>query len=167
MTTKPARRRLDLLTLNDIRSEVQRLQSGAQMAGNWTLAQIFNHLEMAFRFSLDGFERSTVVSELVRLTIGRLFRYMMLERRYIPTGAPLPKHLQPPLGTPALEEAQRLLAAIDRFERTPNEHIVHPILGRFTREQWIVYHCVHCAHHLSFAIPLPAAEAVGTPGSHG
>ena len=29
----------------------------------------------------------------------------------------------------------------------------HPFLGSLTREEWLQVHCIHSAHHLSFAIP--------------
>jgi hypothetical protein len=29
----------------------------------------------------------------------------------------------------------------------------HPLLGRLSPSQWERFHCLHCAHHLSFAVP--------------
>lgn len=29
----------------------------------------------------------------------------------------------------------------------------HPVLGALTKDEWTQFHCMHCAHHLSFAVP--------------
>ena len=33
----------------------------------------------------------------------------------------------------------------------------HPFFGPLTRAEWTRLHCIHCAHHLSFALP-PGGE---------
>ncbi|MEJ7639889.1 MAG: DUF1569 domain-containing protein, partial [Singulisphaera sp.] len=29
----------------------------------------------------------------------------------------------------------------------------HPLFGSMSRDEWIRYHAIHCAHHLSFVWP--------------
>ena len=43
---------------------------------------------------------------------------------------------------------------IERFRSSPGPFDAHPLVGRMTPRQWEQFHCVHCAHHLSFALPL-------------
>jgi hypothetical protein len=42
------------------------------------------------------------------------------------------------------------LARLDAFE---GPWPAHRLLGPMTRDEWRQFHCIHCAHHLSFAHP--------------
>ena len=61
--------------------------------------------------------------------------------------------LVPPSGLDDREQAELLRAALARFAWHADPFPDHPYLGRLTREEWIRFHCLHAAHHLSFAVP--------------
>lgn len=145
------RRALSYRSLDEIRTDVRLLvDSPHRTVGKWTLPQILSHLCLAFTGSVDGFP-GPVAPWFVRLTIGNIARWSMLGPRYIPEGAPLPKKLHPPLDLDLQKEWKRLLDCMDRFEKA-TQFPAHPLLGKMTRDQWHVYHQVHCAHHLSFVV---------------
>jgi hypothetical protein len=78
-------------------------------------------------------------------------------RRYVsPDGleAPIPA-LVPPPDRDARTEADALRAEIHRFLEADGPLPAHPRLGPMTREEWTRFHCMHCAHHLGFAVPGP------------
>ena len=69
-----------------------------------------------------------------------------------------PGHLAPKSAEDAAA-VDALLSAIAAYRsRTDPLHPI-PLFGRLPRETWDQIHLIHCAHHLSFAIPVPAAVA--------
>lgn len=42
---------------------------------------------------------------------------------------------------------------IARFAAFAEPLPAHPHLGPMTRDEWGRFHCLHCAHHLSFVVP--------------
>jgi hypothetical protein len=53
----------------------------------------------------------------------------------------------------AAEGAADLRQAVAHFQAFRGPFDEHPMLGPLTPEQWTRFHCIHCAHHLSFALP--------------
>ena len=51
------------------------------------------------------------------------------------------------------EEAERLRQAITYYRASPGPSVPHVLFGPMTRPEWDRFHCIHAAHHLSFAIP--------------
>ena len=43
--------------------------------------------------------------------------------------------------------------AIAHYEASPGPVVPHRLFGFMTRQEWDRFHCIHAAHHLSFAIP--------------
>jgi hypothetical protein len=143
------RRELAFASLDEVMPEVERLMAGHVTVGRWTLGQICNHLATVINWLQEGGPDSTLqtVSEAIRQ---RFFR-----RGRFPEGveAPHPSLLPKP-GLDARTEAEALREALDRFVSATEPFAAHPILGPLTREEWTRFHCMHCAHHLGFAIPL-------------
>src|SRR5213075_3152284 len=100
----------------------------------------------------DGFP-GPAAPWIVRKTIGAAALRLMLISRRIPRGMPLPRAYRPREGLDAHSEAQAFRAAVERFASSHEPLAMHPLVGRCSRERWERYHCIHCAHHLSFAIP--------------
>lgn len=153
----PEPRLLSFNSLNEVMPEVDRLLAGHVTAGTWTLGQILAHLAAAVRMTDAGpggpgpaaAERSEVLKR-------RFFR----SGRF-PQGieAPHPALIPAPDADPR-EQAEVLRKALARLDSAPGPFPDHPVLGPLDRDEWIRFHCIHCAHHLGFAIP-EAAQRVG------
>ena len=76
--------------------------------------------------------------------------------------APHPK-LIPPVDADVHVQTKALQEAIALFTSAAGPFPGHPLLGALSKEEWSQFHCIHCAHHLGFAAPLPA-EAGSTLG---
>ena len=146
------RRKLDFARLDDIMPDVERLMAGHLTVGRWSLAQMCRHLSDEFRYSIDGFP-TRLLPRVIRRTIGVYFRRRLLRTRRMSEGLKVPAVYLPPPQLDAAAEARSLRTAVDRFHATSEPLAEHPLLGRMTRSQWTAFHCIHCAHHLSFAIP--------------
>jgi hypothetical protein len=140
--------------------EVERLLAGHTTAGRWTLGQICNHLATAIRLTLDVPARLTEQTREQDITRRRFF-----QQGRFPEGmeAPIPV-LLPRSDLDARSEAEALRGAIDRLVSASGLLPAHPRLGPLTKEEWVRFHCMHCAHHLGFAEPTVADETTGETG---
>lgn len=148
---KATRRQLKFDSLDQVMPEVERLLAGHVTVGRWSLAQILNHLAQTIQVSMDG--GPDKYSWAVRRLVGPLLRRLSLWFNWIPAGVRAPKMYLPRPGGAADKEAEALRAAMARFASHPGPFDEHPLFGRMTGAQWRRFHCVHCAHHLSFALP--------------
>lgn len=146
------RRKLDFARLDEILPEVERLLAGHRTVGQWSLAQMCRHLSDEFRYSIDGFP-TRLLPWIIRRTAGAFIRRRLLRTRRMSEGLKVPAVYLPPPELDAAAEAATLGAAIDRFNVGAEPRVEHPLLGPMTHSQWAEFHCIHCAHHLSFAIP--------------
>jgi hypothetical protein len=89
----------------------------------------------------------------VRRIFGPMARRLSFWLSWIPEQVRVPDVYLPPLALSADCEADALRAVIARFERFAGQFDEHPLLGRLSPGQWERFHCLHCAHHLSFAVP--------------
>ena len=144
----PERRNLSFSSLDEIIPEVERLLAGHATIGEWSLGQILHHLATSIRVSRRGRPKPEArpVSEALR---DQFFR-----TRRFPEGvqAPHPR-LVPPADADAQAQFQEILNAINQWNLAPGPFPDHPLLGPLSKEEWSDFHCIHCAHHLSFAIP--------------
>jgi len=163
-TNPPAatrRRSLRFASPDDIVRDAETVAAGPHRClDNWSLGQICRHLALAMDWSAGLGPDMPDFEWWLRLA-GPLFKPLVL--RY---GVPAGYRLRPasarvtvpgPVGTEdglrELREAVRRLAG--RTERRPR----HPVWGNFSREDWDRFHCRHAEMHLSFAVPIRAAEA--------
>jgi hypothetical protein len=139
---------LEFNRLGDVPPEVDRLLEGHVTVGRWSLGQILDHLGTALRLSMIH-RPAADPDPRARVLRRRFFR----EPRF-PEGleAPHPRLLPAEDADPrAASEALR--EAIARWESAPGPFPDHPVLGALTKDEWTRFHCMHCAHHLGFAIP--------------
>lgn len=158
----PDRRPLRFDRLDEVPAEVDRLLLGHRTVGGWTLAQICTHLAAALRLTAEAppgpgpGATPTEVERAQAINRRRLFR-----SESFPEGVEMPSpaiHPGPPEADPRAA-ASALRDAVSRFLDAPGPYPPHPMLGEMDREQWLRFHCIHCAHHLSFALPLdPEAD---------
>jgi hypothetical protein len=143
-----ARRMLDFASLDQVLPEVDRLLAGHLTLGSWTLGQILYHLATAIRIT------SRARPDPEARPVSDEFRERFFHLRRFPEGldAPHPR-LVPPLEADARAEAEELRRAIARWAAAPGPFSAHPLLGPLSKAEWTQFHCIHCAHHLGFAIP--------------
>lgn len=146
------RRALTFATLDRVMPDVDRLLEGHETLGQWSLAQMCNHLSTALLMSVEGFPGRA--PWIVRTTIGGFARRRILKTGRMATGIRLPVEFQPKPGLDARAEAETLRASLMYYAAHQGPPVVHPLLGKMTRGEWDRLHAIHCAHHLSFARPI-------------
>ena len=144
-------RTLTFARLDDVMPEVERLLAGYTRAGRWSLGQICNHLAGAITYTIEGFPG--VAPWWIRQTLGRLRRRRIFRTGRMAEGVKLPERFLPGRGLDDRAEAEALRAALARFASAPGPFAEHPFFGRMSAGQWDHLHRIHCAHHLSFALP--------------
>ncbi len=144
------RRALEFKSFDEIMPDVEQLLKGHRTVGTWPLPRILKHLSLVLRRVVDlpastPHDPSMEVSAEAKnhvFTTGKL-----------PEAVPVPDMLTPESANTAREEADELRAALAHFLASPGPVIKHRLFGALTREEWHRLQLIHCAHHLSFAIP--------------
>lgn len=147
----PGRRTLRFDSFDEIMPDVERLLEGHTTVGRWSLAQICRHLATIMRRVVD-LPASTPVDPSKLL--GEEQKRTTLQTGTIPEGLPLPAELAPPVELDEREEAEGLRRAIAHYTASPGPVAPHRLFGPLTKEEWDRLQCTHCAHHLSFAVPV-------------
>ncbi|QEH33542.1 hypothetical protein OJF2_20440 [Aquisphaera giovannonii] len=137
-------------SMDDIIPEVERLRRGCRTVGTWSLAQICQHLAMVARRvvdmpATDTPDRSQWVPPEQKAEVFRSGR--------IPEGLPAPDALLPPKDVDLDAAVEALRSALAYFKASDGPKVPHRFFGYLTRDEWEQLQCIHCAHHLSFAIP--------------
>ena len=148
------RRELHFDSLAEIMADVEYLDSGdpPRAIGNWTPAQIVQHVTKFMSYSMDGFPVPKL--GLPMRVLGRLMRKSALTKPMRP-GYMFPKNfkfLAPDPHVSWEEAVDDLRAAI---QRCGSQRMAEPspILGSLTPEQWEQLHCRHAELHFSFIRP--------------
>jgi hypothetical protein len=145
------RRHLEFDGLDEVMPEVERLlRDGYTTMGRWSLAQICRHLAATLRRVVD-LPASTPVDASQRVSEEEKRR--VFASGTIPEGLPGPPEVMPPEGLDPHAEAEGLRAAIAHYRASPGPAVPHRFFGPLTRDEWDRLQCVHCAHHLGFAVP--------------
>jgi hypothetical protein len=142
------RRRLKFANADEVAAEVGRLRKGYTQAGEWSLAQMCGHLDMAIRYSMQPApERKNETTFLQWLQLKLILAFGRL-----PAGIAAPKRITPPDDTPdsAIDE---FLVALREMKDFKGEFSPHPRLGKIKRRNYVRLHLIHCAHHLGFLSP--------------
>ena len=84
-------------------------------------------------------------------------RRLFFRAEVFPEGQDIPL---PDLQTPAAranDDPARSVAALRqalaRLEAHDGPFATHPRIGPLTRDEWLIFHTRHAAHHLGFAVP--------------
>jgi hypothetical protein len=158
-----ARRSLTFASLEEVMPDVERLLLGHTTVGKWSLGQICGHLCRSIHFTIDGFP--VRAPWLIRKTVGPLLLRRILRTGRFFEGMKAPAEYQPGPVADARAEAEALRAALRRFAAHTGPLVEHPLAGKVPRAVWERFHCIHCAHHLGFAVPTGGEE--GAPGKPG
>jgi len=144
----PERRQLTLKSLDDVMPEVERLLKGHVVTGQWSLAQICNHLATTIRMTARpsaGPAQATPEQAAMRMGFFAAGRF--------PEGRQAPAPFVPKPNLDAAEEAHSLISAIERFQSATGPFPAHPVIGPLSRDEWLRFHTMHAEHHLGFAVP--------------
>ncbi len=145
------RREIRYANLDELLAEAQRLATGPHhVIGNWTYAQILDHLAEAFTGSIDGF--SFKAPWPMRIVAG-LFMKKKFLRDGLPAGFAVPPkaaNLMP--GDVTEEESlEKLRQAIERLKST-DQRSTHPFFGKLSREESDEFQLRHAELHMSFVL---------------
>jgi len=147
------RRRVRYESLSDFLADAERQAAGsAQTLGNWTLAQIFDHLSRSMRVAVEGTDARFPWPARFFL---RAIRKKFLRRPMKPGFRVPPKLervLRPGEGLAIGQALQELREAASRFETAP-QLAPHPAFGPLTREEWRALSLRHAELHMSFVVP--------------
>ena len=144
------RRPLQFQGIDEILSDVEQLQRGHATVGQWSLAQICRHLATVMRRIVDlpattPHDPSQFLGEDQKLAV--------LASGQLPEGLPAPPDIIPSGPLNELEEVENLRAAIAYYQASNGPVIPHRLFGPLSKAEWDRLQCIHCAHHLSFAVP--------------
>ena len=159
MATVIQRREIVYGTLQDFLDDVQRLiDVEVTTLGNWSFAQILEHLARAIDSSIDGFSFRS--NWLVRTLAAAFVKNRLLTTKMKP-GVNLPRRASSYLPEPEIElrnACEHLEAAAQRLLTTPPTAL-HPYLGRMSDREWLALHLRHAELHMSFVVPRDEGEA--------
>ncbi|WP_432798178.1 DUF1569 domain-containing protein [Poriferisphaera sp. WC338] len=113
---------------------------------DWSLAQNIKHLAITIRMSAKGpaLKAPFLIRKLAKLRKNKMFK------DGIPSGFTIPGKFTDFIPDPNISTEQALddlRNAIDTFNRA-NTYFPHPIFEKFTRQEWITFHCRHGELHL-------------------
>lgn len=147
----PGRRALAFASLDEVMPDVDHLlHAGCTTVGNWSLGQICWHLAVSLRRVVD-LPADTPIDPALRLPDEA--RQTVFASGMIREGLSAPDPVLPPEGLDAETEAEGLRAAIAHYQASPGPVCPHRFFGPLSRDQWDRLQAIHCAHHLSFAVP--------------
>lgn len=150
---KATRRSLTFASLDRVMPDVDLLLEGHRTVGDWSLGQICNHLTTTLTWTVEGYPK--LAPWIVRKTVGPLVLRRILETGRFPDGLKLPTRYLPKAGLDTRAEAEALRSALWHFAGHPGPLSDHPMAGQISRTDWERFHCIHCARHLSFVLPVP------------
>ena len=150
--TVTARRELTFGKLRDALRDVQSFgdRGPSRTLGNWTAAQIVEHIALTMDHSVDGFPLEMHPPLPMKL-IGRLLKRPIINNRMRP-GIKMPKYMKRVLPAPDVSwgrAVDHLRRSIERFEKASTLS-ASPFFGSMSREEWTKLHCRHAEMHFGF-----------------
>ena len=153
------RRAIRFETSEDLRRDLCALEAAGlagtlRTSGNWTPAQIYNHLAAFVEFATDGYPHDFKPPPAPVRLVMRFFKNKYLHRA-MPAGLHIPGIRAGTIGQddgPPGTAIARLRAALDKLDRTAPRHPNH-LFGRMTHQDWVRLNLRHCELHLSFLHP--------------
>jgi hypothetical protein len=147
------RRQLRYESLDDFLRDTDGLTTGiSRTLGNWTLAQIFEHLARWFRMAVEGTD--VQVPRWVQFVLWqwRKRSLSMPSKPGFKIPSPLESVLLPEEGLSTDRCLQDLRGAVSRF-RGASQFAPHPAYGQLTRDEWHQLALRHAEMHMSFIVP--------------
>ena len=149
-TRRCQRRSVSYDTPDAVVADASRLAAaGAATTGNWSLAEIIDHVATAIDLMVDGF--GYVAPWYVRV-VGRAFFKRRFLERGMPPRLPFPSggDVRPFRAGVELPDAlKHLREATERLKATV-QFAPHPVFGRMPREEVLQLHLRHAELHMGF-----------------
>lgn len=158
------RRNLRFGSLDEVLADATHLsETELQAVGKWNFAQICEHLADWMRFPVDGFPRKAfpirAILWMMKVTIGKSTIKKILATESMKAGTPtMPDTVKPADVSSNAAALEQLAQAIENFKNHSGEFHPSPIFGALSREDALKLQLIHCAHHLSFLVPVDANE---------
>lgn len=147
------RRTLNFDHLEDCVSECHRLlQTGYVRNGNWTLAQICQHLRLTIEANLKGYPTWMRVLGYPLRPFLRRFMMPRLLAGNSPTGVKTAGMFVPQANLDDSIEVHEFSRCVEQFLAHTGELHSHPGFGRMNHQEFGAFHAAHAAHHLSFLV---------------
>lgn len=135
---------------------------GAIQGRSWSLAEVCEHLALAFESTIRGSGNEAPPRRWRALTrFERTKRWfikgVMLTTGWFPSGVSAPVSVAPSGSLTLPEALDRLEFAAEEFERKCSSPGAtwgyHSLLGKLNGRAWRRFHTIHAAHHFSFFAP--------------
>lgn len=145
------RRELRFKSFNDVKEELARLGQGpVETTGNWSYFQILTHCATSLENCMKGLKRD--MSWWKRHVSGPRAYRKAVAAGFMPAGV----GAQPGKPVERIEgdekaALERLLKAMDNFEKFEGKLSEHPRMGLLNKEQWRLIIAIHMANHLGNA----------------
>jgi hypothetical protein len=147
---KPSRRvGLSFENEEAVIADIERLRKGHVRAGNWTLAQVCDHLDRGTksRMAPPPHDPTTPEQAARKAMVDQI-----LATGELPDGIQAPDFMQPP--TDCADEAiDRLIARLREFAQFKGPIAPHRLFGHLPDDAIRKLNRIHCARHLSFLTP--------------
>ena len=155
------RQDLKLNTFEEVITECDRLlQSGYDMSGKWTLAQMCHHVRLTMESNMHGYPRWMTTLGLPLRPFLRKFALPRLLAGNSIKGVKTAGMFVPPSGLDDTNEVHMLKACIQKFDSHSQALHAHPGFGRMSHEEFARFHAAHAAHHLAFLTPSDQEDEV-------
>jgi len=148
----PQRRPIKFNSMDDVIADVERLRrSDCARCGQWTLAQICSHLDMALTYAMSGTKTpNTPEQDAARPRLDNV-----LASGQLPAGIQGPPQLMPPPDVPDAA-IDSFIATAKRFAAFPGPFGPHRRFGNIGDDVIRRLVLIHAAHHLSHFVPRDA-----------
>lgn len=141
-------RKLRCQNFAHIRQELARLEKGpVTTTGSWSYYQIITHLTKGIENSLKGAKHE--MPFIRKWFVGPVAYIAFKLYGRIPRGLPGPAKER--IEGNETEAVLKYRKALDTFEEFEGPVSDHPVLGPFTKKQWLNFHSWHFANHVSNA----------------
>jgi hypothetical protein len=146
------RRPLTFTNFFDVIADVNHLRRGYTPGGNWTLAQVCRHLDIAMTNAMrpGPYPENTPIQNQNRPALEDI-----LETGMLPEGIPATAEGVPPADAPE-SAIDNFLVTLKKYEAHTDAYAPHRLFGDMKRFEARKLALIHCAHHLSHLLPTTA-----------
>jgi hypothetical protein len=146
----PARREgLSFATSDDVVADINRLRRGYAKCGSWSLPAMCYHLESTLkaRMTPGPFPPNTPEQDAARPK----FQQVLASGKLPKIDAPAPFLPSANVDESAIDA---FIATLKRFDAYGQPFAPHRIFGNLSPEEIRRLNLIHCAHHLSYLVPV-------------
>ncbi len=154
--TSTTRQRLEFPDLDAAVQHAEHLhREGYTKLGNWSLAQICEHLSDWLEYMIDGYPPAPLPIRAMlwgmRATLGKsMLRKILATGQMRPGGPTMKQTVHPQEDLNETTSLKRFHDTVERFKAHDGGYHASPIFGPLSAEEGVKLQLVHCAHHLSY-----------------